>query len=106
MLGLTYEPLFPYFVNTENAFRVVAGDFVSTEDVPDNVKDKKAYFIENIYKKKLYRQLTIREAARVQGFPDTYKFPENYGKSLGLLGNALGVNIVREVANELLKTIK
>src|SRR3989339_452879 len=32
LLGLTYEPLFPYFVNTENAFRVVAGDFVSTED--------------------------------------------------------------------------
>ena len=29
--GLTYEPLFSYFKNTENAFRVVAADFVTTE---------------------------------------------------------------------------
>lgn len=81
-------------------------DFVSTEDIPDNIKNKKEYFIENIYKKKLYRQLTIREASRIQGFPDTYIFPDNYGKSLGLLGNALGVNIVREVAKKLLEVIK
>lgn len=32
LVGLTYEPLFPYFADTENAFRVVAGDFVSGED--------------------------------------------------------------------------
>ncbi len=30
--GLTYEPLFPYYQDTPNAFRVVAGDFVTTED--------------------------------------------------------------------------
>lgn len=29
--GLTYEPLFSYFKNTENAFRVVSADFVTTE---------------------------------------------------------------------------
>ncbi len=32
LIGLEYEPLFPYFANTPNAFRVVAGDFVSTEE--------------------------------------------------------------------------
>lgn len=32
LVGLLYEPLFPYFTNTENAFRVVTGDFVSTDD--------------------------------------------------------------------------
>lgn len=32
LIGLTYEPLFPYFKNTANAFRVVAADFVTTED--------------------------------------------------------------------------
>ncbi|MBI2436916.1 MAG: isoleucine--tRNA ligase [Candidatus Magasanikbacteria bacterium] len=32
LVGLTYEPLFPYFANTQNAFRVVAGDFVTTQD--------------------------------------------------------------------------
>lgn len=30
--GLEYEPLFPYFSDTKNAFRVLCGDFVSTED--------------------------------------------------------------------------
>ncbi len=31
LIGLIYEPLFSYFKNTENAFRVVAADFVTTE---------------------------------------------------------------------------
>ncbi|OGL66967.1 hypothetical protein A2856_00520 [Candidatus Uhrbacteria bacterium RIFCSPHIGHO2_01_FULL_63_20] len=32
LVGATYEPLFPYFKEWENAFRVVAAEFVSTED--------------------------------------------------------------------------
>jgi isoleucyl-tRNA synthetase len=32
LVGLEYEPLFPYFADTENAFRVVAADFVTTVD--------------------------------------------------------------------------
>ncbi|TAN33780.1 isoleucine--tRNA ligase [Patescibacteria group bacterium] len=32
LAGLEYEPLFPYFSDTANAFRVVAADFVSTAD--------------------------------------------------------------------------
>jgi len=32
LAGLNYEPLFPYYKNTENAFRVVVADFVTTED--------------------------------------------------------------------------
>ncbi len=31
LVGLAYEPLFSYFKNTENAFRVVEADFVNTE---------------------------------------------------------------------------
>lgn len=31
LLGATYEPLFPYFAHHKNAFRVVAGDFVTLE---------------------------------------------------------------------------
>lgn len=30
--GMHYEPLFPYFKNTENAFRFVLGDFVNSEE--------------------------------------------------------------------------
>ncbi len=29
LVGLTYEPLFPYFVGSENSFQVVVGDFVT-----------------------------------------------------------------------------
>jgi len=32
LLDLKYEPLFPYFKDTANAFKVCAGDFVTTED--------------------------------------------------------------------------
>ncbi len=30
--GLPYRPLFPFFANTENAFRVLAADFVATDE--------------------------------------------------------------------------
>jgi isoleucyl-tRNA synthetase len=32
LAGIEYEPLFPYFAGTPNAFRTFLGDFVSTED--------------------------------------------------------------------------
>ena len=32
LLGLTYEPLFPYFKDTKNAFQVAAGEFVTTDE--------------------------------------------------------------------------
>lgn len=32
LIGLEYEPLFSYYADTPNAFRVVAGDFVTTAD--------------------------------------------------------------------------
>ncbi len=32
LVGRRYTPLFPYFADTANAFRVLAGDFVTTED--------------------------------------------------------------------------
>ncbi|OIO20308.1 MAG: hypothetical protein AUJ23_00575 [Candidatus Magasanikbacteria bacterium CG1_02_32_51] len=32
LVGINYEPLFPYFANTTNAFKVVTGDFVTTEN--------------------------------------------------------------------------
>ncbi len=32
LVGRSYEPLFPYFEGHANAFRILSGDFVSTED--------------------------------------------------------------------------
>ncbi|PIR74910.1 MAG: isoleucine--tRNA ligase, partial [Candidatus Magasanikbacteria bacterium CG10_big_fil_rev_8_21_14_0_10_43_9] len=32
LVGLTYEPLFPYYADSENSFRVVTADFVTIDD--------------------------------------------------------------------------
>ena len=32
LVGLAYEPLFPYFADSENAFKIVFADFVTTEN--------------------------------------------------------------------------
>ena len=32
LVGRTYEPMFPFFADAENAFQVLAADFVTTED--------------------------------------------------------------------------
>ncbi len=80
-------------------------DLVTEVSIPNNIKNKKDFFIKEIYKKKLYRKISIREGARIQWFPETLILPDNYGKSLAVLGNALWVNIVREIAKNLLTTI-
>lgn len=80
-------------------------DLVATIDIPEDVNDKKQYFLENIYKRKLIRKLTTREAARIQGFPDWFKFNKSETKNFALLGNALGVNIVRSLVQNLVPII-
>jgi isoleucyl-tRNA synthetase len=43
LLGVTYAPPFPYFMDSPNAFRVLPGDFVSTEDGTGLVHMSPAY---------------------------------------------------------------
>ena len=43
LVGLSYEPIFPYFAGHENAFKVFAADFVSTEDGTGIVHQSPAY---------------------------------------------------------------
>ena len=55
-------------------------------------------------KEKLYRRLTIREAARVQGFPDDFKFIyENANTAYKMIGNAVPVNLAYEIAYAIMK---
>ena len=50
-------------------------------------------------KEKLYRRMTIREVARVQGFPDDFKFVyNNVNDAYKMIGNAVPVNLAYEVA--------
>lgn len=48
-----------------------------------------------------YRYLTVREAARVQTFPDTWKFSGAWGEAMRQIGNAVPVDLASCVANSL-----
>lgn len=50
-------------------------------------------------KENLYRRMTVREIARVQGFPDSFKFIyENINDAYKMIGNAVPVNLAYEIA--------
>lgn len=50
-------------------------------------------------KENLYRRMTIREIARVQGFPDDFKFIyEDTNTAYKMIGNAVPVNLAYEIA--------
>ena len=80
-------------------------DYIAETSVPSDIKDRNSYFINEIYKKNKYRQITVREAARLQGFPDKFVFSTKYNVSLGLLGNAVAVNVVELIMKNLLSVV-
>lgn len=50
-------------------------------------------------KENLYRRMTIREVARVQGFPDEFKFIyDETNMAYKMIGNAVPVNLAYEIA--------
>lgn len=50
-------------------------------------------------KESLYRRMTVREVARVQGFPDSFKFIYNgLNDAYKMIGNAVPVNLAYEIA--------
>lgn len=50
-------------------------------------------------KENLYRRMTIREVARVQGFPDEFQFIyEDTNTAYKMIGNAVPVNLAYEIA--------
>ena len=66
---------------------------------PKMVKvDKNLYqFVKG--KEHLYRRMTIREVARVQGFPDDFKYIyTNTNNAYKMIGNAVPVNLAYEIA--------
>lgn len=58
-------------------------------------------------KEALYRRMTIREVARVQGFPDDFKFIySNTNDAYKMIGNAVPVNLAYEIAREIKNTLE
>ena len=57
-------------------------------------------------KEHLYRRMTVREIARVQGFPDSFKFIyEKIDDAYKMIGNAVPVNLAYEIAVSIRKTL-
>jgi len=58
-------------------------------------------------KENLYRRMTIREVARVQGFPDDFKFIyEETDMAYKMIGNAVPVNLAKEIAVAIRETLE
>lgn len=57
-------------------------------------------------KEELYRRLTVRECARIQGFPDDFKFYyTNLNDAYKMIGNAVPVNLAYMIAKEILSVL-
>lgn len=58
-------------------------------------------------KEDLYRRMTVREVARVQGFPDDFKFIYDVvDTGYKMIGNAVPVNLAYEIATAIRETLE
>lgn len=58
-------------------------------------------------KENLYRRMTVREVARIQGFPDNFKFIyTDVDNAYKMIGNAVPVNLAYEIACEIRKVLE
>ena len=58
-------------------------------------------------KEHLYRRMTVREIARVQGFPDDFQFIyDNVNDGYKMIGNAVPVNLAYEIAIAIKKVLE
>ncbi|WP_413164565.1 DNA (cytosine-5-)-methyltransferase [Capilliphycus salinus ALCB114379] len=55
-----------------------------------------------IYHNNRVRRITPREAARLQGFPDTFKLHPNPSKAFYQLGNSVSINVISAITQEVI----
>ena len=81
-------------------------DFIATLSFTcqDPIHYKQA-FIKKIYKLRKFKQITPRDAARLQGFPDWFILDQNPAIALKQLGNAVSVPVIYYLAKSLLPYI-
>lgn len=71
----------------------------------EKVEKNLCKFVEG--KESLYRRMTVREVARVQGFPDDFKFIyDNVNDAYKMIGNAVPVNLAYEIAEAIKKYLE
>ena len=52
------------------------------------------------------RYFSIRESARLQGFPDTYEFPGSWSESMRQLGNAVPAQMAEAICGRIAETLR
>ena len=71
----------------------------------ERVDTNKCIFVPG--KEHLYRRMTVREVARIQGFPDDFQFIyDSVDTGYKMIGNAVPVNLAYEVAISIKKHLK
>lgn len=69
-------------------------------------KDGSEILIDQSSKSKNPRKLTPREAARLQGYPDSFKIVVSDTQAYKQFGNSVPVNMINAVAQEMYKTLR
>ncbi|MCC7357184.1 DNA cytosine methyltransferase [Candidatus Uhrbacteria bacterium] len=69
------------------------------------VEKNKQIFVEG--KEHLYRRLSVRECARIQTFPDTYKFLyKDVANGYKMIGNAVPIKLAQAIAEQIKEELK
>ena len=95
------------FMPTSKIFSTITAtenrDYVSLVEIEGkNSGQYKKDFIQKVFKKGKFRLLSGRETARLQGFPDSFKIHENDKTAKKHFGNAVPVNVVKNIIQELI----
>lgn len=74
---------------------------------PTMIKLEKNRFVFVPGKEKLYRRMTVREIARIQGFPDDFEFIyDKVDTGYKMIGNAVPVELARVIAAQIRETLQ
>lgn len=80
-------------------------DYVATKYITGRtVKEYKENFIKKILKEKNLRQITPREALKIQGFPEWFKTHPNNNHMHKQVGNSVSPLVVKALFKEIIKT--
>ncbi len=80
-------------------------DMISTIEINStNVIDYKNKFLTEVYEKGNYREITSRESANLQGFPNDFILHRDERIAKKQLGNAVSTNVIYYLASSILKT--